>query len=295
MNKQVILSALQSQLETVRNAVIDHEKTVYEPAVQSLKDKIVKYFAEGVIAGIHDISLLSDSIVLYPSDNTDYYNRVTLTYRCNWRGENTYIDLDSYRPSMKSNEDNTQSLFYYETVCAVAKCFHNISKTYINKWQPALERLNAAKNEKYAEIYKIESEIRNCESEIATIEKEVYNQVGFECQLLPNTDYNTKNDDGVLVYVKKSVPFHIRAQYGRSKWDFANINCFKVISFPKSKFAKVVLEWSVGADNQKYTVELNKTRYAEFVDAVYRWQTTGAAEREANIDEKISRWNKTEA
>jgi hypothetical protein len=295
MNKQVILSALQTQLETVKASVVDHEKTVYEPAVQSLKEKIVKYFAEGVISGIHDISSLSDSIVLYPSHNTDYYNRITLAYRCNWRGENAYIELDSYRPTMKSNEDNTQSLFYYETVCAVSKCFHNISKTYINEWQPALERLNAAKNEKYDEIYKIEREIRNCESEIATIEKEAYNRVGFECAIKPYTNYESDYNNNEAVYKKKIDVYSIKAHYGRSRWDYYYINSFKVIDFPKSKHGKVVLEYKSAGDDKVRIATLNKTRYAEFINDVYNWQTTRAAEREVSVEDKISRWNKTEA
>lgn len=295
MNKQVILQALQSQLDSVKAAAVEHEKNVYEPAISALTEKIAKYFAEGVVANINSITLQSDSIILYPNDSTDYNNRITLTHRSNWRGENAYIEMDTYRPDMKSNVDNSNALFYYECTAAIAKCFHTISKTYITKWQPAFEKLSAAKNQMYSEIYTIEREIRNVESEIATIEKEVYNHVGFECTIKPYTNYESDYSNNEYVYKKKIDAYHIKAQYGRSRWDYYYINSFKVISFPKAKHGKVVLEYKSAGDEKVRIAELNKIRYAEFVNDVYNWQTTRAAEREADVDERINRYNSVEA
>jgi hypothetical protein len=173
--------------------------------------------------------------------------------------------------------------------------FSNICTKYKESWLPAFNKLEAAKSESYNGIYDIEREIRKVESEIAESNKEVYNQAGFECTLKPTANYDSNYDNNECVYTKKYDEHHIRAQYGRSKWDYASINSFKVVSFPKAKFAKVVLEWKSGADDKTRTVELNKTRYAEFVNEVYNWQTKGAAAREENIDERLARYNKVEA
>jgi hypothetical protein len=55
------------------------------------------------------------------------------------------------------------------------------------------------------------------------------------------------------------------------------------------------LEWKTDANDKTRTTELNKTRYAEFVNEVYNWQTKGAAAREESVDERVARYNKVDA
>ena len=90
-------------------------------------------------------------------------------------------------------------------------------------------------------------------------------------------------------------PHTIKAHYGRARWDYYYINSFKVISFPKAKHGKVVLEYKQAATEKTHTAELNKTRYAEFINEVYRWQSSGAAAREESVDERVARYNKVDA
>jgi len=297
MNKQIILSALQSQLETVKAEAIQHEQEVFEPAVSHLNDKILSWFADNVMPNLYSVSIHSDSIVIKPSDNTGYGSDITINYRASWRrdGEGAYFDVSSYRPDIDSREDNSIALKYYNAMASIAHMFGNICTEYTKKWLPAISKLKNAKDDKYSEIYKIEREIRTCEAEIAELEKEIYNQSGFECTLKPYTNYNSNYDNGDCVYIKKQDPHHIKAFYGRSKWDYAYINSFKVVSFPKAKHSKVVLEWKAESDDKTRTCELNKTRYAEFVTEVYHWQTTGAASREEMVDERVARYNKADA
>lgn len=295
MNKNIILSALQTQLETVKAEAVAHEDSVYTPAVAKLTDKIKAYFQTYIAANIHDIIISSDRLTITPNDTTAYGSTITIDYRSSWRGENGYFETSTYRPDLKSNQDNTESVRYFTVLAAIANSFDLICEQYKTKWLPAFNKIEAAKSEKYNEIYKIEREVRNCESEIAELEKEVYNQVGFECTLKPSANYNSNYENNETVYTKTYNEHHVRAHYGRSKWDYAYINSFKVVSFPKAKHAKVVLEYkSNAADEKTRTVELNKTRYAEFVNDVYNWQTKGAAERAESIDERIARWSKAD-
>jgi hypothetical protein len=297
MNKQIILSALQSQLQTVKNSVITHEEHVYNPAVAKLTAKITEWFDTNVISDIHSIEIQSERIVISPSDTTAYGSTISIDYRGSWRGDNSYFETSAYRPDLKSNEDNTSAVHYYSVMAAVAAAFPAICDQYKAKWLPTHAKLVNAKSELYNEIYKIEREIRSCESEIAELEKEKYNQSGFECTLKPFADYNSNYDNNECVYTKVYNDKHIKAFHGRSKWDYAYINSFKVISFPKAKHAKVVLEYkSAGTtDTKTHTVELNKTRYAEFIDQVNDWQSKGAASREENVDERVARYNKVDA
>ena len=297
MNKNIILKALQSQLETVKADAIEHEQKVYEPAVANLTDKIMSWFADNVMS-VYNVRITSDSLVILPSDTTRYGNDITINYRSGWvRSDNKdYFTTSAYRPDIDSREDNTLSVRYYSVMASVAINFESICKQYKTKWLSAITKLNSAKEEKYNEIYKIEREIRNCEAEIATIEKEVYNHAGFECTLKPYTNYDSNYDDNGTVYTKKYDEHHIKAHYGRGRWDYAYIHSFKVVSFPKAKHGKVILEWKGNSTDEKpRTVELNKTRYAEFINEVYNWQTSGTASREESVDERVARYNKVDA
>lgn len=292
MNKNIILKALQTELETVKADAIAHEDNVYNPAVTKLTDKIKKYFETYIFQGLHDVAVGSDYITVTPSDTTSYGNTITIYYRSSWRKENGYFETSSYRPDLDSRENNDISIKYHKAMAAIASGFDLICNEYKTKWLPVFEKLNAAKTEKYNAIYTIEREIRNCENEIATIEMEAYNKSGFECTLTPSADYESNYDNNDVVYTKKHNEKHIKAQYGRGRWEYAYINSFKVVSFPKAKHAKVVLEYKGSASDEKTrTVELNKARYAEFVRDVYNWQTKGAAEREESIDDRITRWS----
>jgi hypothetical protein len=296
MNKQIILSALQTQLETIKAEAISHEDNVYTPSLTKLQSKVKVYFDQYVAENIHDITISSDSITISPNDDTSYGNTITIDYRAGWRNDGGYFQTSAYRPDLASNEDNTNAVRYYKVLAAIANSFDLICDQYKTKWLSAFQKLEAAKNEKYSEIYKIEREIRNCESEIAELEKEKYNQAGIELTLKPTANYDSCYDNNECVYTKKYAEHHIKAQYGRSKYDYAYINSFKVVSFPKAKHGKVILEWKGGADDTKTrTVELNKARYAEFISEVHNWETTRAAERESEIDERIARYNRVDA
>lgn len=292
MNNNIILKALQSQLETVKAAAIAHEQDVYQPAVAKLTAKLKAWFEENVMADLHDIELQSENIVIYPSDTTAYGNTITIQYRSSWRGDNAYFETSAYRPDLDSREDNGVTIFYYTTMARVAVKFADICEQWKTKWMPAFGKLEAAKSAAYSSIYGIESEIRKIETEIANDEKAVYNKAGFECTLKPYANYKSDYSGDKAIYVKESNAHSIRAFYGRGRWDYNAINSFKVVSFPKAKHAKVVLEWKMSSDDKVRTAELNKQRYADFVNEVYNWQTTGADQREALIDERIISWNK---
>ena len=295
MNKQIILSALQSQLETVKADAVAHEQNVFNPAVAKLTAKIKEWFATNVCDGIHDIEISSERLTITPNDTTSYGSTITIDYRSSWRGENGYFETSCYRPDLKSDQDNSQTVFYFNAMAAVANCFSDICAKFKSSWMPAYNKLASAKSEKYDEIYKIEREIRNCQNEIATLEKDIYNKTGFECTLKPYANYDSNYDNNECVYTKTTNDHHIKAQYGRSRWEYAYVNSFKVVSFPKAKHGKVVLEWKTDANDKTRTTELNKTRYAEFVNEVYNWQTKGAAAREESVDERVARYNKVDA
>lgn len=296
MNNNIILKALQNQFDTVKADAIAHEQNVYEPALAKLQEKVAKWFAANVMPDLHEVTVSSDRISIKPSDVTGYGNCIDINYRGSWRGENSYFEVSSYRPDIDSREDNTVALRYYNCMASIIHYLSNICEEFKTKWLPAYTKLTSAKEEKYSEIYKVEREIRTIESQIAESEKEAYNKPGFECTLKPYATYDSDYSGTETVYTKKYNEHNIKAQYGRARWDYYTIHSFKVVSFPKAKHGKVVLEFKgFSTDEKTRTAELNKTRYAEFVNEVYWWQKSGAEQREADIDERIARWSKADA
>jgi hypothetical protein len=262
---------------------------VFVPAVAKLNDKISKWFAENVIADTYKIEISGDRITIWPSYTTEYGNTISIDYRCSWREDSAYFETSSYRPDLNSQEDNTIATKYYSAMAKVAVCFDAICEQYKTKWLPAYNKLTKANSEKNDEIYKIEREIRNCESEIATMEKEVYFQSGFECKLLDNTRFSYTDNSA------HKEEHSIRLQNGRGRWDYFSINKFKVISFPKAKHAKVVIEFNYGKDDATVTREVSKQRYAEFVNEVYNWQTSGAKRAEESANERAAMYAEANA
>ena len=291
MSKQIILQALQTQLQTVKAAGIKHETNVYEPAIEKLNQQIRSWFSEHASIDLHSISIGSDRIEIKPAEKDGYGNDITISYRTRWGSEETnYCEVSSYRADIDSREDNLFAIKYYNAMARIAAEFANICTQYQNKWYPQVSKIISLKEAMYAEVYTLEREIRNCESEIAELEKDVYNRSGAECTLKPYTDY-TKNEQGEYVMVAR--PHTIRAQYGRARWDYYHINSFVVVNCPKTKHGKVVLDFKGGdvSDSKTHRVELNKARYADFISSVYAWQTAGADERVEDVQEKISRWS----
>ena len=293
MNNNIILKALQTQLQTIQTEAIDHEKSVFEPAAAKLVEKVKTYFEQHVFQGIFNIELGSERITIYPTDTTGYGNTITIEYRSSWRSENAYFETSSYRPDLDSREDNTNTKRYHQCMAAVASAFDLICNEWKTKWMPAFGKLEAAKSEKYNGIWTIEQEIRRVEKEIADDEKQVYNKAGYECTLKPYANYSSDYSGNNAVYTKEMNDHTIAAHYGRGRWDYARIHSFKVVSFPKAKHSKVVLSYKMNStDEHTRTIELNKQRYADFISSVYEWQTKGAEQREAQIDERIENWNK---
>ncbi len=296
MNNNIILAALQSQLETIKADAIAHENNVYNPAVEALKAKIAEWFHNNVITGLHDIEISSDRLTVTPNDTTAYGSTITIDYRSSWRDENSYFETSSYRPDLKSNEDNTQSVFYFNAMAAIANKFSSICDKFKSRWMPAYDKLANAKSEKYNEIYKIEREIRQIESQIAEEAKESYYQSGVTCKLSNYKYCDYKWEDSQRNYFIVEKQHDIRLSTGRSRWDYVNINEFEVVSYPKAKHAKVVLKFKSSREDEKFhTREINKAKFAEFIAEVHEWQSRKAAEKTEYAEERFAEETKAVA
>jgi hypothetical protein len=291
-NKQIVLKALQTELEKVKKAAINHEKKEYEVNMAGATEVIKDYF-NGIVEGIKDISCTASDITIYPGVGNDYDNRIELSVRNYWSSKpEWYVELKSYRPDISSNADNTESVFYYTVVAEVAKCFTLISEEYLNVWRPKMLQFEKAKEDFYTKMHEIEREIRNVENQIAEEEKLTYHKTGFAVTLKDYYDWDYNDGD----YTVESKPYDLRQQIGRSRWDYIYFNSFKVVSYPKTKHGKVVIEYQrSGEGNVAQKTELNKQRFSDLVDAVHNWQTKGAEERQKSCEARVNRRNTANA
>jgi len=293
-NKQIVIKALQTELETVKNAAVTHEKEVYEVDMAWQTAQIREFFS-GIVGGINRIDCGASEITVYPNSGNDYSNRIELSVRSSWSSKKSewYVELKSYRPDMSSNTDNSDACFYYTVLSKIANCFTLICEEFLNVWRPKMLEFEKAKEDFYSKMYDIEREIRNIESQIDADSKLEYHKTGFAVTLNDYWDWDWKHD-GVNEYTIHSKPHDMRVQIGRARWDYMYFNSFKVVSYPKTKHGKVVIDYMRADDTAPRRTELNKTRYADLVDAVYAWQTKGAAERQKQCEDKLKR-NKANA
>lgn len=295
MKKSVVLQALQTQLEKVKRDAIKHEKRVFEPAMAALKKSVVEFFSE-ITPGVDNIDVSSDCITIYPNPNRTWNNQIDLKYRGTWDKKNEYVELSANRPDMQSNQNIAEPVHYYNTLNAVVNCFSLIANTYINEWIPAMQQLADGKNAFYSPIWELEREIGKIEKEIAEEEKQKYFQTGAADTLKSYKHFDWKwQDVGGHKYIIEEKEKSIRMEIGRAKWDYVYVHEFKVDSYPKAKHAKVVLKYkSESTDTAWRTIEINKTRFADFISNVYNWQTRSAAEKTAAAEERYAEKQKQE-
>lgn len=286
MNNKVILSALQAQLVANQAAYEAHYTNVFTPAVDKLNAAVAEWFSQNVMPNIHSVSIERDSLTILPNNENSWHNDIKIERRGGWAKQDAYYEMSMNRQDVSSKQDNENSLHYFNCVAAVTFNFSDICKK-MEGWLAARNVLSDDLSAVEENAYTCKREIRRVEDLLKEEAKEAYFQTGFECQLLDTTEFNY--DDKSM----RKEKHYLHLQYGRARWDYYRVNSFKVVNYPKTKHGKVVLEFSYNGDTA--TREINKPRYAEFVDSVYNWQTSGAASQEEYIKERVARYASIEA
>lgn len=289
-NKQVILSALKSQLEIKNAEVLKHESEASDPATKKLVDQILDWFKQNISLSVGNIRANSSSIEIV---RPNQYNGIKIYLEKKWvksidkldmnipvnKNYVHYVKLSWYSSSATIEDENT--LFDLRILGNVATKLHLIEHEYINVWLPEFDKIDKELYDKTWARDEISRSIRQIEREIREEEINAYKKVGSFCEI--NNALSVDWDDEGNNRILKEIPYGIKLQYGRSNWDYTHVTYFEVL---RSNKYKTSLKVKTFKRTEESEIEISTKRFDEFVDNVYDWQNGGSEKYNEGIKKR---------
>lgn len=284
MNKQIILSALQAQLDTKKAEVSKYEETVYDPAKKSMQAEVLAWLRENVSQLISNIDLSADRIeFMKASQPSSSWGAATVYLESDWRSKTRefYCKLNWYGSSATLQDENT--LMDVQVFGALAANLGLIEYQLKTVWRPVLLDMKKPVETLYTEINQIDRSIRETKDQIRNEEINTYKQPGFFCSLnkVLRIDYSHPDNSYNLV----EHAYEISLSTGRGKWDYERVSAFKILSTNKYKTTLAV----TGPNNTITEVTVSNKSFETFIANVYNWQTTESEVSNTGMTERYNR------
>jgi len=281
---QTTLNALEAQLLTKKQALIDYETSVFEIQMKDLTERASKWLKENV--DVHNkIEFTTHSLKVkcsdtYGSDIEVYYRRsyeenVANKSELNWFGSSCDIE-DSIK------------LGYLITLGKIAGSLREIQEQQ-HEWYAEAKNYKRSLNEYYSDISSIESAINDTKKSIRNLDIERYTAVGFKCEFKPflriERDYSNNGE-----YCIKECAKTINFRYGYGKWDSFEVYSFEVVE--KLKRGKFLVRCKVfSLENERILDKEVTSKFLEdFIKEAYDWQTSGAEATNARETKKFENY-----
>lgn len=270
------LTALEAQLETQKNELVEYEKNVYEKQLETLRKKVSDFFLH--INILNDIIFNGSNIVAKISDDRRTSN-IELYYELPWsRSQDEEklgtVELSWYGSRCKSTD--TEHIQYLKNLGEIAHLLPMIEIEWHN-WYKEYQEYSDAKIIYYSAIYTTERAITDTRNLIKEKDIEQYKKVGFKCDLKNFSDFKRNYDiklgeigDYEIVQTEAQLIF----DFGYSKWDYAHIKGFEILKELKRGKMLVKIKYSNTSDEAEY--ELTPKFFEPFIQAAYNWQTVKA-------------------
>jgi hypothetical protein len=281
-NNQIVLDALKSKLETVKNAKDLHYEEVYQPAINQKTAEVLEWFKINVSSLIPGLSINGSRIEIFKAESPESWGSLTISLDSDWHSEerSRYAKMNWYGSSATLKDENT--LLDVQVFGAVANKLHFIQHEFINVWYPAMLEIENPLGNLNDEIYLIEQSIRETEANMKNDVIETYKKPGFECTLNPKLDIVRDWVDGKYTeYELKEVRHEIKLSFGRSNYDYVYVNSFKVQKINKYKAWIEVISNLDKPVVRTQIFEVSTKKFNDFIQDVYEWQN-GGSERKAS-------------
>jgi hypothetical protein len=275
--KQVLYNALQSQLETKKQAYNTFNETISQPALVELKDE-VKNFLTSFICFDDKTTFEFGTRSLSINFGDDWYNKVEFLLNTTWKGDEAikYVEVDwnSGAYSLNGKEKGKR------TINAIYACVHNLSLVqdkWVNDWHPKQKEIHDNDNAVRKEYEDLQTALNNLSNEIKQDSADAMKKIGFEVKKFKDDihlDWDYK-DDGGRVYNIITRSKSIQMQHGRSQYETTYVHGFKVLGKKGNKYNVEV--YREGSPNKTYDV-LEK-KFESFVSDASRWEFEEADKR----------------
>lgn len=289
MNNQIILSALQAQIDLKKADLATYKENVYYPAKKSFQAETLTWLRENVSSLIPNIDLSSDRIeFMKAAEPFSNWSSATIYLQNNWKADQADSNklsatLNWYGSSARTEDENT--LLDVQVFGALASKLGIIEYQFTNIWLPILLDARKPIDDLQSEINGIDRSIKQTESDLRSQEINAYKKLGFACSLNKFLDIDRMKETTSLVEHTKE----IQISTGRGKWDYQYVVAFKVLSANKYK---ATLE--ITSQNNKISqVTITNKSFETFIANVYNWQTKDSEDHNKSVTAKYNKYCET--
>ena len=291
---QTTLTALQSQLESQKEASKYYYENVFTKEIATLEASIVEWFYK-FTGETYTINIESGGETLqiysFGEEKADMWrhNAITIYYYSRYN-EEAKAKLSYY--SKECEYDDTKTIAYLKTLGMVSVLMPQINfmmPTWKAEYQQYAQKRYATFEQPVSHT---EFAIRKTENEIAEQGIAEYSKAGFQHTISTRTvcerQWNISHDeDGA--YTLEVKPQYFDLQTGRGRYDHVRVYAFEVVGDAKYGKVEMNIKTTAVEDGSFSPIVVTKARFDDFIATVYHWETI---QREKDTADQIERFNR---
>jgi len=288
---QTTLTALQSQLESQKEASKYYYENVFSKEVATLEASIVEWFYK-FTGETYTIKIESggETLQIYSSeaDVKDMWrhNAITINYYSRYN-EEAKAKLSFY--SKECEYDDTKTIAYLKTLGMVAVLLNQIN-FMMPVWKAEYQQYAQKRYATFEQpISHTEFAIRKTEAEILEQGLASYKQAGFTHTISSRTEcerqYNIDRDlEGA--YTLEIKPQYFDLQTGRGRYDHVRVYAFEVVGHVKNGKVEMNIKTTAVEDGSFSPIVVTKARFDDFIATVYNWENFDSVKYNAKQTER---------
>lgn len=290
---QTTLTALQSQLESQKEASKYYYDNVFSKEVATLEASIVEWFYK-FTGETYTVKLESGGETLQihvpgqDENDTWRHNAITINYYSRYN-EEAKAKLSFYSKEVEYND--TKTIAYLKTLGMVATLLNQIN-FMMPVWKAEYQQYAEKRYVTFEQpISHTEFAIRKTEKEIAEQGIAEYSKAGFQHTISSRTvcerHYNIPYDQEGS-YTLKTNPQYFDLQNGRGKYDYVRVYAFEVVGEVKYGKVQMNIKTTAVEDGSFSSIVVTKARFDDFIATVYHWESK---QRDQDNAKQIERYN----
>jgi hypothetical protein len=292
---QTTLTALQSQLQSQKEASKYYYDNVFSKEVATLETKIAEWFYQ-FTGETYIIKLESggETLQIYSSEadvkDMWHHNAITIYHYARY-SEEAKAKLSFY--SKEVEYDDTKTIAYLKTLGMVATLLNQIN-FMMPEWKAEYQQYAQKRYATFEQpISQTEFAIRKTEKEIAEQGIAEYSKAGFQhtistrtvCERHFHVDYDQEG-----AYTLEVKPQYFDLQTGRGRYDHVRVYAFEVIGEVKYGKVEMNIKTTAVEDGSFSPIVVTKARFDDFIATVYHWETI---QREKDAASEVERFKRS--
>ena len=290
---QTTLTALQSQLESQKEASKYYYDNVFAKEIAALEASIVEWFYK-FTGETYTVKLESGGETLQihvpgqDENDTWRHNAITINYYSRYN-EEAKAKLSFYSKEVEYND--TKTIAYLKTLGMVATLLNQIN-FMMPVWKAEYQQYAEKRYATFEQpISQTEFAIRKTEKEIAEQGIAEYSKAGFQHTISSRTvcerHYNIPYDQEGS-YTLETKPQYFDLQTGRGRYDHVRVYAFEVVGHIKNGKVEMNIKTTAVEDGSFSPIVVTKARFDDFIATVYHWESK---QRDQDNAKQIERYN----